>query len=60
MRVADALDEQTSYDLVIVTLLAHRVDAVLPALRRSGAKRIQFMFNTFDPERLQDAVGSDR
>ena len=60
MRVADALDEQTSYDLVIVTLLAHQVDAVLPALRRSAAKRIQFMSNTFDPERLQDAVGSDR
>ena len=60
MRVLDALDEQTSFDLVLVTLLAHQVDAVLPALRRSAASSIQFMFNTFDPERLQAALGSDR
>lgn len=60
MRVTDALDEQTPYDLVIVTLLAHQVDAVLPALRRSAAKCIQFMFNTFDPERLLQEVGAER
>ena len=60
MRVIDSVDEQTSYDLVIVTLLAHQVDAVVPALRLSVAQRIQFMFNTFDPERLQNAVGADR
>ena len=41
------------YNLVIVTLLAHQTDAVLPALQRSAAKCIQLMFNTFDPERLQ-------
>ena len=60
MRVTDSLDERTSYDLVVVTLLAHQVDSVLPTLRRGAAKRIQFMFNTFDPERLQEAVGTDR
>ncbi len=60
MRVTDTLDEQTPYDLVIVTLLAHQVDVVLPALRRSAAKRIQFMFNMFDPEEFRDAVGADR
>lgn len=60
MRITDSLDEQTSFDLVLVTLLAHQVDAVLPALRRSAAKRVQFMFNIFDPERLRVAVGSDR
>ncbi len=60
VRVADALDEQAPYDLVIVTLLDHQVDAVLPALQRSAAKCIQFMFNTFEPERLQDAVGLER
>ncbi len=60
VRVADTLDEQTPYDLVIVTLLAHQTDAVLPALQRSAAKCIQFMFNTFDPERLQEAVGVGR
>lgn len=60
VRVLDTLDEQTPYDLVIVTLLAHQVDAVLPALQRSAGKCIQFMFNNFDPERLRDAVGAER
>ena len=60
VRVSDALDEQTPYDLVLVTLLAHQVDAVLPALQRSAAKCVLFMFNTFDPERLQEALGAER
>ncbi len=60
VRVADTLDEEISYDLVIVTLLAHQVDAVLPALQRSAAKCVQFMFNNFDPERLRDAIGVER
>lgn len=58
--VTDVLDEEPPYDLVIVTLLAHQVDAVLPALQRSAAKCVQFMFNTFDPERLRDAIGAER
>ena len=49
MRVAAELDEQTPYDLVVATTLAHQVDAVLPALQRSKARSVQFMFNTFDP-----------
>ena len=60
VRVADMLDEQMPYDLVIVTLLAHQTDAVLPALQRSAARCVQFMFNTFHPERLQEAVGAVR
>ncbi|MBW4052932.1 MAG: NAD(P)-binding domain-containing protein [Proteobacteria bacterium] len=60
VHVAGTLDEQTPYDLVIVTVLAHQVDAVLPALQRSAAKCIQFMFVTFQPERLRDAVGAER
>ena len=60
LRVLDALDEQTPYDLLIVTVLAHQVDAVLPALRRSAGKCVLFMFNNFDPERLQNAVGVER
>lgn len=60
VRVLDALDEQTPYDLVIVTLKAYQVDAVLPHLQRSAARCVQFMFNTFDPERLQDAIGAER
>jgi 2-dehydropantoate 2-reductase len=60
VRVTDALDEQMPYDLVIVTLLAHQVDAVLPSLQRSAAKCVLFMFNTFDPDRLRNAMGSQR
>lgn len=60
VTVTDSLDERVPYDLVIVTLLAHQVDAVLPALQRSAAKCIQFMFNNFEPERLSDAIGKER
>lgn len=60
LRVAAALDEQQAYDVVIVTVLAHQVAAVLPALQRSAAKCVLFMFNTFDPEQLQAAVGEQR
>ena len=60
VHVADALDEQIKYDLVLVTLLAHQVDTVLPQLQRSAAQWIQFMFNNFDPERLRDAIGAER
>jgi 2-dehydropantoate 2-reductase len=57
VRVADGLDPQVAYDLVVVTTLDHQVDAVLPSLRHSRAKAVHFMFNTFDPERLRDALG---
>jgi 2-dehydropantoate 2-reductase len=60
VRVGDALDEKTPYDLVLVTLLAHQVDSVLNALQRSAAKSVLFMFNNFDPERLQEAIGVER
>ncbi|GJG88915.1 hypothetical protein tb265_40960 [Gemmatimonadetes bacterium T265] len=60
VRVSSTLDEATPYDLVLVTLLAHQTDALLPALQRSAATCIQFMCNTFHPERLQDAIGVER
>jgi 2-dehydropantoate 2-reductase len=60
VHVADTLDGQIAYDLVLVTVLAHQVEAVVPALKRCAAKRIQFMFNNFEPETLRDAVGADR
>ena len=60
VRVLDRLDDQTPYDLVIVTLMAHQVDAVLPELQRSQAPCVQFMFNTFTPERVQEAIGPER
>lgn len=58
MRVGDHLNEAEPYDLIVVTTLAHQVDAVLPALQRSQAKAVQFMFNTFEPEHLSAAMGS--
>ncbi len=60
VRVSGKLDEQTPYDLVIVTLLAHQTDALLPTLQGSAAKCVQFMFNTFHPERLQEAIDVER
>ena len=60
VRVADRLEEQVAYDLVLVTTLAHQVDALLPVLARSKAKSVQFMFNTFEPERIRDALGAPR
>ena len=60
VHVAETLDESIPYDLILVTLQAQQVDSVLKGLQRSSAKWIQFMFNTFDPERLRDAVGADR
>jgi 2-dehydropantoate 2-reductase len=60
VRVASSLDEEASYDLLIVTLLAHQMAPLLPALSRSKASCIQFMFNTFQPEALQAAVGEPR
>ncbi len=60
VNVADKLDQDVAYDLVIVTLLAHQVGTVLPALKQSAAKGVLFMFNVFDPEALRDALGAER
>lgn len=61
VRAASALDPSTSFDLVLITVLAHQADALLPELRASAAKAVMFMFNTFEPvERLRDAVGATR
>ena len=60
VHVTNKLDEAISYDLVIVTVLAHQIFTVLPILERSAAKRILFMFNTFEPERLEESIGPER
>lgn len=61
VRVSAALDTQTPWDLVLVTVLAHQVDVVLPALTASAARTVLFMFNTFAPlAPLRDAVGAQR
>lgn len=60
VAVADQLDEQAPFDLIIVTTLAHQVDTVLPVLKRSPARQIHFMFVTPEYKRLRAAVGADR
>ena len=60
MRVTDKLDEQAAYDLVVVTTAAHQVEVLLPALQRSKAQCVHFMFNTFTPEYLQNALNAQR
>ncbi len=57
VRVSAMLDEAIAYDLVIVTLFAHQAAALLPCLQRSAATCIQFMFNNFEPERLEALIG---
>jgi 2-dehydropantoate 2-reductase len=60
VTVAGHLDEQVPFDLVIVTTLAHQVGPLLPALQRSQARCVHFMFVTPEAERLRSAVGPRR
>lgn len=61
VRVSPTLDTAVAHDLVLVTVLAPQVAAVLPALRASAARTVMFMFNTFESlAPLRDAVGADR
>lgn len=60
VQIASSLDGEIPYDLVIVTVLAHQLEPILPALKRSAAGCIQFMFNTFEPELLQATIGEGR
>ena len=60
VAVADHLDEQAAFDLVIVTTLAHQVHAILPVLQRSQARCVHFMFVTPEAQRLRSAVGAGR
>jgi 2-dehydropantoate 2-reductase len=61
VAVRGALDATTPWDLLLVSVLAHQVDAALPALAASAAKTVMFMFNTFEPlTRLREAVGASR
>jgi 2-dehydropantoate 2-reductase len=61
VSVAASLDVTVPYDLLLVSVLAHQVDAVLPAVSASAAKSVMFMFNTFEPlDRLKAAVTPER
>ena len=58
--IADALNEEIEYDVIIVTTLAHQVHSILPSLQRSKAKYIHFMFNDFNPESLLNIIGINK
>jgi 2-dehydropantoate 2-reductase len=60
VAVAGRLDEDVPYDLVIVTVLAHQIDPLLPALARSRAGCVHLMFVTPEADRLRAAIGADR
>ena len=60
VTVAGRLDEDAPYDLVIVALLAHQIDSLLPALKRSQAGCVHLMFVTPEADRLRSAIGADR
>ena len=60
LTVADHLDEQAPFDLVIVTVLAHQAVDLLPALQASRARCIHFMFVTPEAALLRSAVGANR
>ena len=60
VRILDQLDPRAGYDLVIVTLLAHQVGAAITVLQASAADCVLFMFNTFEPDALVEAIGTKR
>jgi 2-dehydropantoate 2-reductase len=60
VTAAGRLDEEAPYDLIIVTLLAHQIDPLLPALKRSLAGCVHLMFVTPEADRLRTAIGADR
>lgn len=60
VTVADHLDEQEPYDLVVVTVLAHQIGVILPALQRSQARCVHLMFVTPQAARLRLAIGEGR
>jgi 2-dehydropantoate 2-reductase len=60
VSVAQELDHQIEYDLIIVTLKAYQLPPVLTSLQKSAAKCILFMINIFEPELLRDQLGATR
>jgi 2-dehydropantoate 2-reductase len=60
VSVADSLDEDAPFDLVIITTKAFQVDAFLPALSRSKAESLHFLFANFNPEAIRDALPGRR
>ncbi|MBS1060387.1 ketopantoate reductase family protein [Gluconobacter sp. Dm-44] len=58
--ICDTLDGNIPYDLLLVTVKDYQVRSLLPALTRSADRKIHFMFMTFEPDRLRQAVGPER
>lgn len=58
---SEKLDRSVPYDLLVVSVLAPQVPAILEDLKASAAKQVMFMFNTFESiEPLKQAVGAHR
>ena len=57
LPVTDRLEPGVRYDLAIVTTPGHQVGSLLPALKRSRAECVHFMFVTFEAERIRSEMG---
>jgi 2-dehydropantoate 2-reductase len=60
VKITDALDVSIAYDIVLVTLKAYQIESLIDTLKSSAAKKIQFMGNNFEPERLLEFIGAER
>jgi 2-dehydropantoate 2-reductase len=60
VAITDRLDPNTAFDIVLVTVLAHQVDALLADLRASATAQIHFMFVTPHYRQLTEAVAPKR
>ena len=63
VTVATAVDPTCAWDLVLVTVLAHQLDAALLGVLKScpDSTTVMFMFNTFAPlDEYRNAVGASR
>src|SRR5208282_2469170 len=63
VTVATAVDPSCAWDLVLVTVLAHQLDAALLGVLKScpDSTTVMFMFNTFAAlDEYRNAVGASR
>lgn len=61
VRVSNAIEPSDDYDLLLVTVMAHQIEDLVPSLARSRAQTVLFMFNTFEKlDRFRDAIGAER
>ncbi len=61
VHVTNAIVPSEPYDLLLVTVMAHQIDDLVPSLAESRAKTVLFMFNTFEKlDRWRAAIGSER